>query len=85
MPFTWLGEIAACHHTTLAMKNGLDIIISHITIHEHMTADGIHHSSNHLIMSVTTASFRRLQTIFYVATWDVRNNCMYYTDNVMLM
>ena len=27
--------------------------------------------SNHLIMSVTTASFRRLQDIVYVATWDV--------------
>ena len=46
-------------------------MISHITKHEHVTADGIYHSSNHLIMSVTTTSFRRLQAIVYVATWDV--------------
>ena len=36
-------------------------------------------------LSVTTASLGRLQTIVYVATWDVcKNNCMCYTDNVRM-
>ena len=46
-------------------------MILNITKQEHVTADGIYQSSNHVIMSVTTASRRRRQAIVYMATWDV--------------